>query len=58
MDLLSIETPQITIKHRGFRSLKMVNVDMDEPLGETLFGADYNRLKNGLTYYVCIPSLK
>ncbi|KAL3535658.1 hypothetical protein ACH5RR_004119 [Cinchona calisaya] len=36
----------------GFRSLKLVNVDMDDVLPEEPFGVDYGRLENGLTYYV------
>lgn len=51
MDLLPAETPQLAKRH-GFRSLKLVNVDMDRPLGESPFAVDYGRLDNGLTYYV------
>lgn len=51
MDLLPAEGSQIAKKHR-FRSLKMVNVDMDQTLGGKPFGVDYGRLDNGLYYYV------
>nr|XP_017222853.1 PREDICTED: zinc protease PQQL-like isoform X1 [Daucus carota subsp. sativus] len=40
------------IKHR-FRSLKLVNINMDDPLAEKPYGVDeYGELDNGLTYYV------
>lgn len=51
MDLLPAESSQIAKKH-GFRSLKLVNVDMDQVLEEFPFGADFGRLDNGLFYYV------
>ncbi|KAK2986241.1 hypothetical protein RJ640_027336 [Escallonia rubra] len=51
MDLLPAEPSQIAKKH-GFRSLKLVSVDMDEPLAEKPVGVDYGRLDNGLCYYV------
>ncbi|KAJ7973741.1 zinc protease PQQL-like [Quillaja saponaria] len=51
MDLLPAETPQISKKH-GFRSLKLVSVDMDQVLAEQPVGVDYGRLDNGLNYYV------
>ena len=51
MDLLPAETSQIAKRH-GFRSLKLVNVDMDLPLGEKPFGVEYGVLENGLRYYV------
>lgn len=51
MDLLPAESSQIKKKH-GFRSLKLVNVDMDAALSEKPFGVDYGRLDNGLRYYV------
>ncbi|XP_022154671.1 zinc protease PQQL-like isoform X1 [Momordica charantia] len=51
MDLLPAETSQIAKKH-GFRSLKLVNVDLNAPLSEQPFGVDYGRLDNGLCYYV------
>ncbi|KNA14112.1 hypothetical protein SOVF_110570 [Spinacia oleracea] len=51
MDLLPAETPELAKKH-GFRSLKLVNIDMEQPLGEKPYGVDYGRLDNGLTYYV------
>ncbi|CAI9100506.1 OLC1v1037622C1 [Oldenlandia corymbosa var. corymbosa] len=53
MDLLPAEASE-TVKKRksGFRSLKLVNVNMDDPLPEEPFGVDYGRLENGLTYYV------
>lgn len=53
MDLLPAESPQILGKSkRRFRSLKLVNVNDDDVLSETPYGADYGRLSNGLTYYV------
>ncbi|KAG5559244.1 hypothetical protein RHGRI_008965 [Rhododendron griersonianum] len=51
MDLLPAESSQIKKKH-GFRSLKLVNIDMDDALSEKPFGVDYGRLENGLCYYV------
>ncbi|WCJ42624.1 Insulinase (Peptidase family M16) protein [Euphorbia peplus] len=51
MDLLPAETSQIAKKH-GFRSLKLVNIDLDQILEEQPFGANYGRLDNGLSYYV------
>ncbi|KDP33755.1 hypothetical protein JCGZ_07326 [Jatropha curcas] len=51
MDLLPSETSKIANKHR-FRSLKLVNVDLDQVLDDQPFGADYGRLDNGLFYYV------
>ncbi|KAI4350751.1 hypothetical protein L6164_005172 [Bauhinia variegata] len=51
MDLLPPETPAISKKH-GFRSLKMINVDMDQPLSQQRDDVDYGSLDNGLHYYV------
>ncbi|XP_041006250.1 zinc protease PQQL-like isoform X1 [Juglans microcarpa x Juglans regia] len=51
MDLLPAENSQIAKKH-GFRSLKLVNVDLDDVLAEQPVGVDYGRLDNGLYYYV------
>ncbi|KAF7819724.1 zinc protease PQQL-like isoform X1 [Senna tora] len=51
MDLLPAETTPISKKH-GFRSLKLVNVDLDQVLTEKPVGVDYGRLDNGLHYYV------
>uniref|UniRef100_A0A2P2LQ17 Putative zinc protease PqqL isoform X1 n=2 Tax=Rhizophora mucronata TaxID=61149 RepID=A0A2P2LQ17_RHIMU len=51
MDLLPGESSQ-GAKKQGFRSLKLVDVDMDEVLEEQPYGADYGRLDNGLVYYV------
>ena len=51
MDLLPAETPVMSKKH-GFRSLKLVNVDMDQLLPQQPVGVDYGRLDNGLHYYV------
>ncbi|KAL6958556.1 hypothetical protein U1Q18_048858 [Sarracenia purpurea var. burkii] len=51
MDLLPAESSQIKRKH-GFRSLKLVNVNVDDVLVGKPFGADYGRLENGLSYYV------
>ncbi|KAK6944867.1 Peptidase M16, N-terminal [Dillenia turbinata] len=51
MDLLPAETSQMQ-KRKGFRSLKLVNVNMDDLLGEKPFGVEYGRLDNGLCYYV------
>ncbi|KAG7988807.1 hypothetical protein I3843_03G206000 [Carya illinoinensis] len=51
MDLLPAENCQIAKKH-GFRSLKLVNVDLDDVLAEQPVGVDYGRLDNGLYYYV------
>ncbi|XP_052199575.1 zinc protease PQQL-like isoform X2 [Diospyros lotus] len=51
MDLLPAESSEMRKKH-GFRSLKAVNVNMEDVLAEKPFGADYGRLPNGLFYYV------
>lgn len=51
MNLLPAENSQIAKKH-GFRSLKLVSVDLDHALGEQPVGVDYGRLENGLYYYV------
>ncbi|XP_042477259.1 zinc protease PQQL-like isoform X1 [Macadamia integrifolia] len=51
MDLLPAESRRLAQKH-GFRSLKLVNVSMDDVLGEDPVGVDYGRLDNGLCYYV------
>ncbi|KAJ4846270.1 hypothetical protein Tsubulata_008787 [Turnera subulata] len=51
MDLLPGETSKLAKKH-GFRSLKLINIDPDQPLQSHPFGADYGRLDNGLFYYV------
>ncbi|GLT98639.1 hypothetical protein SLE2022_161360 [Rubroshorea leprosula] len=51
MDLLPAENSQIAMKH-GFRSLKLVNVNMDQEFERRPFGVDYGRLDNGLVYYV------
>ncbi|XP_015571814.1 zinc protease PQQL-like isoform X1 [Ricinus communis] len=55
MDLLPSETSQIAKKHR-FRSLKLVNIDLDQVLEGEPFGAEYGRLDNGLFYYVRLNS--
>lgn len=51
MDLLPAETPELAKKH-GFRSLKLLTIDMEQPLADKPYGVDYGRLDNGLTYYV------
>ncbi|KAI9119409.1 hypothetical protein K1719_010084 [Acacia pycnantha] len=51
MDLLPAETRPIS-KKQGFRSLKLVNVDLDQVLAQQPVGVDYGRLDNGLHYYV------
>ncbi|KAH7572183.1 hypothetical protein JRO89_XS04G0216300 [Xanthoceras sorbifolium] len=51
MELLPAEGTQIAKKH-GFRSLKVVNVDMEQVLGEQPLGVVYGRLENRLSYYV------
>lgn len=51
MDLLPAEN-SIMVKKSGFRSLKLVNIDMDQVLGDKPVGVDYGRLDNGLSYYV------
>ncbi|XP_020265173.1 zinc protease PQQL-like isoform X2 [Asparagus officinalis] len=55
MDLLPTEAPSVGLRH-GFRSLKLVSVDMDEVLAQKPVGVDYGVLDNGLSYYVrCNP---
>lgn len=39
-------------KKQGFRSLKLVNADMDQLLPEKPVGVDFGTLDNGLRYYV------
>ncbi|KAF2285167.1 hypothetical protein GH714_038912 [Hevea brasiliensis] len=51
MDLLPSETTSQIAKKHGFRSLKLVNVDLDQVLDQPV-GADYGRIDNGLFYYV------
>lgn len=53
MDLIAGESSKVLRKH-GFRSLKLMSVDMEQELGNEPepFGADYGRLDNGLVYYV------
>ncbi|KAK7852912.1 zinc protease pqql-like [Quercus suber] len=51
MDLLPAENSQIP-KKRRFRSLKLVNVEMDQVLAQQPVGVHYGRLDNGLFYYV------
>lgn len=56
MDLLppaEAASPDMVKKRKSrFRSLKLVEVNMDDVLAEEPFGVDYGRLDNGLTYYV------
>lgn len=53
MDLLPAEaTTSKIVKKHGFRSLKLLTVDMDQELGDQPVGVDYGRLDNGLSYYV------
>ncbi|CAM8969399.1 unnamed protein product [Rhodiola kirilowii] len=52
MDLIPGGEATQILKKRRFRSLKLVNVDLDTPLGDEPYGVDYGRLDNGLTYYV------
>ncbi|XP_058068278.1 zinc protease PQQL-like isoform X2 [Magnolia sinica] len=51
MDLLPAEAPSIARK-QGFRSLKLVNIAMDDILEQNPVGVVYGRLDNGLSYYV------
>ncbi|BAB09891.1 zinc protease PQQL-like protein [Arabidopsis thaliana] len=53
MDLIAGESSKV-LRKQGFRSLKLMSVDMEQELGNELepFGADYGRLDNGLIYYV------
>ncbi|KAK7399022.1 hypothetical protein VNO78_10197 [Psophocarpus tetragonolobus] len=51
MELLPSAAAPIS-KKQGFRSLKLVKVDMDQLLSEQPFGVDYGTLENGLRYYV------
>ncbi|XP_047252548.1 zinc protease PQQL-like isoform X2 [Capsicum annuum] len=61
MDLLPAESSQILPKKHRFRSLKLVNENLDEVLSETPQGVEYGKLENGLTYYVrsnCKPKMR
>ncbi|CAN8253030.1 unnamed protein product [Cochlearia groenlandica] len=53
MDLIAGESSKV-LRKQGFRSLKLMSVDMEQELGNEPepFGADYGRLENGLVYYV------
>lgn len=51
MELLPAAVPPIS-KKQGFRSLKLVNVDMEQLLSDQPVGVDYGTLDNGLRYYV------
>ena len=51
MDALPRETLKLEKIHR-FKSLKMMEVDLEMKLDPTPFGADHGRLENGLSYYV------
>ncbi|RDX96961.1 Zinc protease PQQL-like protein, partial [Mucuna pruriens] len=51
MELLPAAAPSIS-KKQGFRSLKLVNADMDQVLSDQPIGVDYGTLDNGLRYYV------
>ncbi|GAB2292506.1 hypothetical protein Dimus_026742 [Dionaea muscipula] len=51
MDLLPADSSQMARCHR-FRSLKLLNADMDQELCDEPFGVDFGRLDNGLCYYV------
>lgn len=55
MDLLPAaeSSPEMAkMRKHGFRSLKLVNLNMDDLLSEDPFGVDYGTLDNGLSYYV------
>ncbi|KAL8160831.1 hypothetical protein V2J09_012320 [Rumex salicifolius] len=55
MDVPPKEKLELAKKHR-FRSLKLLEVDWDQELGNKPFGANHGKLENGLTYYVrCNP---
>ncbi|XP_074269178.1 zinc protease PQQL-like [Silene latifolia] len=55
MEVLPKATLELAQKH-GFKSLKRVEVDLDEEIDQTPFGATFGQLSNGLTYYVrCNP---
>ena len=51
MDLLPTETRAMS-KKQGFRSLKLLNVELEQVLAENPVGVDYGVLPNGLHYYV------
>ncbi|XP_027343571.1 zinc protease PQQL-like isoform X1 [Abrus precatorius] len=51
MELLPAGAPPIS-KKQGFRSLKLVNADMDQLLSDQPVGVHYGTLENGLRYYV------
>ncbi|KAM7509636.1 hypothetical protein LguiA_020089 [Lonicera macranthoides] len=52
MDLLPAGSSSPIAKKHKFRSLKLVNINMDELLCEKPYGVDYGTLQNGLRYYV------
>ncbi|CAA6666109.1 unnamed protein product [Spirodela intermedia] len=57
MDLLPTEAPLIAQRH-GFRSLKLINVGMDEPLAESPFGVHYGpRMRAALALAVKVGSV-
>ncbi|KAL8136373.1 hypothetical protein V2J09_002374 [Rumex salicifolius] len=51
MDFVPMEALNVEKKHR-FRSMKLVNVDLEEKLSLEPEGAEYGKLENGFTYYV------
>ncbi|KAL8153842.1 hypothetical protein V2J09_011602 [Rumex salicifolius] len=51
MDFVPREALNVEKKHR-FRSMKLVDVDLEEQLCLEPEGADYGKLDNGFTYYV------
>lgn len=55
MDLLaatSRETDSAPMIRRGFKSLKLLNVQLEDKLSEEPVGVHYGALTNGLHYYV------
>ncbi|XP_057536975.1 zinc protease PQQL-like isoform X1 [Amaranthus tricolor] len=55
MDVLPKATLELAKKHR-FKSLKRVDLDLNQKLDEIPYGAHCGKLENGLTYYVrCNP---
>uniref|UniRef100_A0A0D6R038 Peptidase M16 N-terminal domain-containing protein n=1 Tax=Araucaria cunninghamii TaxID=56994 RepID=A0A0D6R038_ARACU len=50
MDLLPAE--KAPLKRQGFKSLKLLNVQLEDPLPQEPVGVEYGVLENGLHYYV------
>ncbi|KAK9705868.1 hypothetical protein RND81_07G088100 [Saponaria officinalis] len=51
MDALPKTTLELAKKH-GFKSLKIIDINLDDEIDQTPYGAVFGKLNNGLTFYV------